>query len=55
MFIHGMKIAAASPIVPSLPSELAMPDAIPPFCKPTSNVMTLLAERYFRVRVLVHQ
>ena len=39
MFIHGMKIAAASPTVPSLPIALAKPDAMPPFCSPTSNAM----------------
>ncbi len=37
MFIHGLKIAGASPIVPSLPRDPAIPDAIPPFCSPTSK------------------
>ena len=43
MFITGLKIAGASPMVASLPMPAASPEAMAPFCMPTSKA-TLRAE-----------
>ena len=37
MFIQGLKMAAAKPMVPSFSAAPAMPEAMPPFWIPTSN------------------
>ena len=36
IFMMGPKTAGAKPIVAILPRELAIPEASPPFCIPTS-------------------
>ena len=54
IFIQGLNTAAGKPTVPNLPMLPARPDAIPPFCNPTSKA-TVRAEFLSSPAALLNQ